>query len=124
VLDAERAENRSVEANREKPPQVGAMRIVGAVVAVLAACFAAFIAYLANGLMSSGDAGSHETPLLIAQLVIAITGLLPAGLFARALVRRLDFQAVVWLVISVLVNLGWGVFNDAAVHGWANLKVF
>jgi hypothetical protein len=68
--------------------------------------------------------GSHETPLLITQLIIAVIGLFPAGLFARALVRRLDPQAVMSLVIGLVIYLGWGVLNDAAVHGWANLKVF
>lgn len=100
------------------------MRNVGAVGAVLAACVAAFIAYATNGVLSTEESGSHETPLLIAQAIVGLVGLLPVGLFARALVRRRDFQAVVWLCIGVVVYLVWGLLNDAAVHGWANLKVF
>jgi hypothetical protein len=33
-------------------------------------------------------------------------------------------QALVWLVIGPLVYLGWGLLSDAAIHGWAHLKVF
>jgi hypothetical protein len=33
---------------------------------------AAFVAYITDGLLSAGDAGSHETPLLIWQLIVAL----------------------------------------------------
>ena len=98
--------------------------LAGAIIAVFGACFAAFIAYATNAIGSTDEAGSHQTPLLIAQLIVAVVGLLPAGLFARAIVRRKDSQAIVWLVIGLLVYLAWGVLNDAAVHGWGHLKIF
>lgn len=100
------------------------MRGVVAALAVLGACFAAAVAYAANGILSTGESNSHQTPLLVAQLIVAVVGLLRASLFARALVRRRDLQALIWLVISLFVYLGWAVLNDAAVHGWAGLKVF
>lgn len=105
-------------------PRGGRIRAVGATVAMLAACFAALIAFATNGILSTGESGSHESTLLIVQLIVGVVGLVPAGLFARALVRRSDLHAVVWLGASVVVYLGWGVLNDAAVHGWANLTVF
>ena len=99
-------------------------RLGVAILVVFAACLATAIAYIADAIGSTNEAGSHQTPLLLTQQIIAVAGLLPAGLFARALVRRKDPQAVVWLVIGILVYLGWGLFNDAAVHGWAHLKIF
>jgi hypothetical protein len=89
---------------------------VGIAVA-LAAVFAAFIAYLTNGLLSTGDSGSHETPLLIWQLIIAITGLLPAGLFTWTVCTWRDRQARLWLATGIAVYLAWGLLNDASVHG-------
>jgi hypothetical protein len=111
-----RAENRSVESDDK--------RLGVAIFVVFAACLATAIAYVADAIGSTDEAGSHQTPLLVTQLIIAVVGLIPAGLFARALVRRKDLQAVVWLVIGTLVYLGWGLFNDAAVHGWEHLKIF
>ncbi len=93
-------------------------------VIVGAALFAAFIAFLTNALLSSGDAGSHETPLLIWQLIVALAGLLPAGAVVRARFRRQDRLAFVWVVIGMGVCLAWGVLNDASVHGWSHLAVF
>ena len=61
---------------------------------VAAALFSAFIAYITNGLLSTGDAGRHETPLLIWQLIVALVGLVPAGLFVWALSRRSDRKAL------------------------------
>ena len=57
-------------------------------------------------------------------LATAVAGLLPAGLFARAVILRKDSHAGVWLVIGILVYLGWGLLNDGAVHSWAHLKIF
>jgi hypothetical protein len=114
-----------MEANSQTPPSwPGPLRAAVGVAAVIAACLAAIIAYATNGILSTEESYSHETTLLIAQLIVATVGLLPAGLFARALIRWNATQAIVWLVLGVLVYLGWGVLNDAAVHGWANLKVF
>jgi hypothetical protein len=92
-------------------------------VIVGAALFAAFIAFITNALLSTGDAGSHKTPLLIWHIV-ALAGLLPAGAVVRALFRRKDRLAFVWVVIGMGVYLAWGVLNDASVHGWSNLAEF
>lgn len=125
VLRAQRADNRSMEASSQTPRSWhGPLRTAVGVAAVFAACFAAIIACATNAILSTEESYAHETTLLIAQLIVAAVGLLPAGLFARALIRRNDSEAVVWLVVGVLVYLGWGVLNDAAVHGWANLRVF
>lgn len=114
-----------MEANSQTPrPWHGPLRTAAGVAAMIAACFAAIIACATNGILSTEESYSHETTLLIAQLAVAAVGLLPAGLFARALIRRNDSQAVVWLVLGIVVYVAWGVLNDAAVHGWANLRVF
>jgi hypothetical protein len=85
---------------------------------------AAYFALVTDAVLSTSEPGSHGTPLLTGQLIVAIVGLLPAGLLAPALDRRDDLQAVVWLVIAIVVYLAWGVLNDASVHGWSNLQVF
>jgi hypothetical protein len=95
----------------------------GTGVALLAAGFAVFIALVADVVLSTEEVGSHGTPLLTAQLAVALIGLIPTGLFAWAL-RRNDPKAVVWFVIGIVTYLGWGVLNDAAVHGWDHLAVF
>jgi hypothetical protein len=102
----------------------GPLRDAVGIAVALVAVFAAFIAYLSNGLLSTGDAGSHETPLLIWQLIVALVGLLPAGLFTWALCTRRDRQARLWLATGIVIYLAWGVLNDASVHGWSHLKVF
>jgi hypothetical protein len=109
--------------NTERSP-ASPMRVAVGIAVCCAALFAAFIAYVTNGLLSTGEVGSHETPLLIWQLIVALVGLLPAGWFVWALYRRSDRQALLWLVTGMVVYLAWGVLNDAAVHGWSNLKVF
>jgi hypothetical protein len=98
-------------------------RLIGATV-FAAACVAAYVAWVSEALLSSGESGSHGTPLLTAQLVVALAGLIPAGLFARALNRHDERQTVLWLAIGIVVYVAWGVLNDAAVHGWSHLNVF
>lgn len=109
--------------NTERNP-ASPIRVTVGIAVVAAALFAAFIAYITNGLLSTGDVGSHETPLLIWQLIVALVGLVPAGLFVWALSRRSDRQALFWLVTGMVVYLAWGVLNDASVHGWSHLEVF
>lgn len=109
--------------NNDREP-MSSRRVAVEIAVIGAALIAAFLAYITNGLLSTGDAGDHETPLLIWQLKVALTGLLPAVLFAWALHRHRDRQALLWLVTGIVVYLGWGVLNDASVHGWSHLKVF
>jgi cell division protein FtsW (lipid II flippase) len=108
--------------NGRKP--TSSTRVAIEIAVVGAALIAAFLAYITNGLLSTSDAGDHETPLLIWQLIVALAGLLPAVLFAWALHRHRDRQALLWLVTGIVVYLAWGVLNDASVHGWSHLTVF
>jgi drug/metabolite transporter (DMT)-like permease len=98
-------------------PAVG----LGSLAAFLAALFAVFIAALTKSLIC--ETVCHKS-LTTAQLVVAVAGLLPVGgLFLAAVLgkRRL---ALVTLLVGVLTYVAWGVLNDAAVHGWDDLKVF
>ena len=61
---------------------------------------------------------------LTAQLVVAVAGLVPVGLLIRAIWRLRGAQVAVWFIVAAVTYLLWGVLNDAAVHGWGNLKVF
>ena len=115
----------NIDPNADKPPhEMGPVRMMIATIAVVAAGVTAVLAWATNAIGSGNELGSHETPLLVAQLVVAVIGLIAAGLFARALSLRADRLAAAWLIAGLLLFLVWGVLNDAAVHGWANLKVF
>jgi hypothetical protein len=59
-----------------------------------------------------------------AQFYVALAGLIPLTLFVRALRHDQGRQALVWLAVAILTYLTWGVLNDAAVHGWDDLKYF
>jgi hypothetical protein len=97
-------------------PQLSAGEVAFAIIILLGACFAVFFAWVTDAILSSGESGSHQTPLLIIQLVVAVAGLVPAGLFARSFFRH-DSRAGLWLIIGILTYLAWGLLNDAAVHG-------
>jgi hypothetical protein len=57
------------------------------------------------GLLSTGDSGSQGTPLPTGQIVVALVGLLPAGLFARALYQRNDLPASIDPTVAALPRL-------------------
>lgn len=109
-------EHSTVQSPERRDTSVSPLRITAGIVVVLAALFATLIAYITNGLLSTDEAGSHEAPLLVEQLIVAIVGLLPAGLFSRAIYRHHDLQALLWLAAGMLVYLAWGALNSASVH--------
>ena len=95
--------------------------VLGALTACFAALFAVFIAAIAKSLI-------YETVcrngLMTAQLIVAIAGLVPVGALFVAAVRGHRGLAFLTFILSVITYIAWGVLNDAAVHGWGNLKVF
>jgi hypothetical protein len=91
----------------------------GAVSAFFLALVAVWFADLTKQLICYGDAGtSCRMGLMNAQLVAAAAGLLPAGGLVWAVWIERRCLAVAMLVVGVAVYGGWGVLNDAAVHGW------
>ncbi len=62
--------------------------------------------------------------LVTLQIVIAVLGLLPAWTLVWAVVRSRWKLSATLLLVTAMVYLAWGVLNDAAVHGWGDLKVF
>jgi hypothetical protein len=91
----------------------------GAVCAFLLALFAVWFGDLTKQLICYGDAGtSCRMGLMNAQLVAAVAGLLPAGGLVWAVWTKRRRLAVAIFVVGVAVYAGWGVLNDAAVHGW------
>lgn len=101
-----------------------AWREVAAFAAVSGAFIAAGVGYFTWGELGYNGVRSHPTPLLVAQLVVALGGLVPAGLFAYSLIEAHKRRAVVFGVALLVTYLAWGVLNDAAVHGWDALQVF
>jgi uncharacterized membrane protein YhaH (DUF805 family) len=98
-----------------------ALAILGAAFVVLGSLFATWLAIATKGLLCEGECRSG---LLALQTVAAVAGLLPACLTFVAALRDRRRQALFWFLITVVVYLLWGVLNDAAVHGWSDLKVF
>lgn len=100
----------------------------GAVAALIAALFAVWIADITKGLICEGDmqtaASACRNTLMTTQLVVALAGLAPVSLLLYAVLRGHRKLALLYFVVAVLIYLAWGVLNDAAVHGWHDLKVF
>ncbi len=59
-----------------------------------------------------------------AQLVLAFIGAVPVALLLYAAIRGRRRLALSALIAAAIIYLGWGVLNDAAVHGWQHLRVF
>jgi hypothetical protein len=98
-------------------PEAGGPWRAFVLVAVLAAAgFALFVALITAAVLSTNESNSRQTPLLVAQLVVAVVGLIPAGLFAFSYYRAVP-SARVWFVIGVAMYIAWGILNNAAVHG-------
>jgi hypothetical protein len=93
--------------------------------ATAAAAFGAFIASITYWVLCFNESwGSkmcrdgHPTVTMKAQLIVGLTGLLPAlamGFFAFRGAKR---AAVAALIVGLALWAGWGFLNDAAVHGW------
>jgi hypothetical protein len=92
--------------------------IAGAILAVLATGPAIFAAWLTRVNICGG--ACHNS-LFDVQLVLAVVGLLPAGTLIYATWTGRRRLAVLSLVTGLVVYALWGLLNDAAVHGWANL---
>jgi hypothetical protein len=99
--------------------------IVATCVLAGAALFAVLAAFVTRQLICFGDAGtSCRLALMGVQLAVAVGGLVPAAMMVRAAVRGQRRAMLAWLATAAVIYLGWGVLNDAAVHGWNNLGVF
>jgi hypothetical protein len=97
-----------------------------AVLLFVAASVALVIALATSGFacddVTTNACGRND--LATAQLVVAIIGFLPLGLLVWDLLRGRGRQAAAWFAVGAVLDLGWGVLNDAAVHGWQHLSVF
>lgn len=84
-----------------------------------------WIAVLTKSLICHGDTGTTcRDGLMSAQLLMAFAGLIPAGALLWASLRGKNRTALFCFIAVALAYLVWGLLNDAAVHGWGNLKVF
>lgn len=113
----------SQSAPRSDPPRSGVRALVTTIL-LIAATLGAFVAYLTWGLLSTGDSGDHTTPLLDAQLIVGVAGLIPVAFLGYAIMKKLRRATIALLIVSVATYLAWGLLNDAAVHGWNHLAVF
>lgn len=95
--------------------------VICAAVIAVAACFATWLALVSKGLLCET---ACRTSLFTAQLLVAVAGLVPVGVLLYAALRGRRELALVSFFVTILVYLAWGALNDAAVHGWHNLKVF
>jgi hypothetical protein len=95
------------------------VRVAGAVVAFGLAVFAVAVAALTKALICGGDAGTTcRTGLMTVQLLVAVGGLLPACGLVVAVLDDHPKAATLSLIAGIGMYAGWGVLNDAVVHGW------
>lgn len=90
------------------------MLALGAAIAVLVA--------LATGPLICETACRSD--LVTAQLVVAVVGLVPVASFFYAAAKGRYQLAVLSFLAALLLYVAWGLLNDAAVHGWSDLRVF
>lgn len=95
--------------------------IFGAIAAAFGACLAVWVAAISKRLICES---SCRTSLMDAQLLVALIGIIPIGLLLFAAIRGRRRLALSSLIAAVIIYLGWGVLNDAAVHGWQHLRIF
>ena len=115
-----------------RPFQAADRRQAIAVVVVrllcLAAGFAAFVGVGSWwGLCREGNfercMNGHPSFELVFQAVLASVGLVVALLMLRFAKRGSYRMAGAALVVGLLTFAAWGLFLDAATHGWDNLKL-
>jgi hypothetical protein len=79
------------------------------------------------------QAGACDDPTSVActrhalatwQLIAAVAAGLPLGAAIWSGARGQGAGWGRWSVVMIAVLLLWGVLNDAAIHGWGNLRVF
>jgi hypothetical protein len=94
-----------------------AWSVLVALTALAGACAAVSIAWLTKGLLEREAGYADRGALLTAQFVVAVVGLVPVFLSARAVMRRSTGQAVLWLAAGIVTYLGSGVLNDQRTVG-------
>jgi hypothetical protein len=104
------------------------VRLLSAILGALAlgALAAVLSAVLTNAVLCDDPTAESCTRHVLGsvQLGLALFGLLPLAAAAWACMRRRTRVTVLWICVALAVYLAWGIFNDAAIHGWSNLKVF
>jgi hypothetical protein len=95
------------------------------VVAVLAALFGAFIAWVTYALLcASSDNGCGTAEgIMKTQLIVGVIGLIPAAAMVYYSFSGSSRRAVIAFVTGLIVWAVWAVLNDAAVHGWGHNMV-
>ena len=97
------------------------------IVAFVAAVFGTFIALVTYALLCNGESGGstacpngEATETMTAQLILGFLGLLPPAVMGYFAHQDRRGPALIALILGVVLWVGWGVLNDAAVHGWGS----
>lgn len=97
------------------------------IAALVAAAFGTFIAFVTYAVLCNGESGGstacpngEATETMIAQLIVGLLGLLPPAVMAYFAHQDRRTPALIALILGVVLWIGWGVLNDAAVHGWGS----
>jgi hypothetical protein len=70
------------------------------------------------------DESCDDRVLLRAQLVLAIVNTAVAGILVATVVRKQRRLRAATAVIFAVGFLAWAVLNDAATHGWDDLRLW
>jgi hypothetical protein len=97
------------------------------VLAVAGAAFGALAAELTRWAMCDSESGGstmcpmgEPTTTMTAQVVVGVTGILPAAAMAYLAFTGRRTGAKVALAAGLVWWAGWAFLNDASVHGWGS----
>lgn len=96
-------------------------------VSLLGSLLALFVAYASKALLcvDEGEGVTCRTGLFTGQLLAAVVGVVIACALAYSVFVAKDrWYAILSLLLLIAALLAFGLMNDAAVHGWDELKVF
>jgi hypothetical protein len=88
---------------------------LGAMLASGGAVIASVVAWVTRVNLCEGSC--HVPPVLEAQLVVALAGLVPALVLLYATARWRTRLAVWALMSGIAIYAAWGLLNNVAVHG-------
>ena len=109
--------------DREQAGVANPLAIAGASALVVVAIGAVVLAWATDFAICLQDITCEDRGLKRAQLALAVLDVVPASLVVFAVLRRrprLKWLAIATFLLSLAV---WALLNDAATHGWDDLRL-
>jgi hypothetical protein len=109
-----------------KHPASGGTARLAAVLLLVGGLIVVYVGLITWGVACDvpGTEACQRQGLARTQFLVSLVVLLSAGITSICLWRGRFGAGAVALVLGLVSFAGWGLLNDAAIHGWDNLKVF